>query len=109
MVVVYYNTESFISIIPRDVIIDTGLLSMFLINESSGERIEFPVVLESYVSGIITLDASQIATDTKSGETFKLEIKNGEDFVYLGRLINVDSNTDIQNYSKEKQTTSIFS
>jgi hypothetical protein len=109
MVVVYFNTESFIPILPRETITDTGLLTMFLTGESDNIRVEFPVVVESYVNGILTLNATQIAVVTKVSQTFKLEIKLGEDFVYLGRLINVDPNTDIQNYSPASQTTSIFS
>ncbi len=109
MVVVYYNISSLISVLPRYFVEDTGLLTLFLTNESDNVRTEFPVIVESYVNGILVLDATQIATDTKSGQSFKLEIKNGEDFVYLGRLMNVDPNTDIQNYSPASQTTSIFS
>jgi hypothetical protein len=108
MVVVYYNTPCLISILPRVFIEDTGLLTMFLTNESDNVTTEFPVIVDSYGS-ILVLDATQIAADTKTSQTFKLEIKNGEDFVYLGRLINVDPDTDIQNYSKASQTTSIFS
>lgn len=108
MVVVYSNTESFISILPRYTITDLNALTLFLTNESDNVRTEFTVAVESY-SNILTLDATQIASDTESGQTFKLEILNGTDFVYLGRLINVDQNTDIQNYSKANQSTSIFS
>jgi hypothetical protein len=109
MVVVYYNTPCSISVLPRETITDTGLLTMFLTSESDNVRTEFPVIVESYVNGILILDATQIAADTKASQTFKLEIKNEQDFVYLGRLINVDPDTDIQNYSKATQTTSIFS
>ncbi len=108
MVVVYKDTESFIPILPRETITDTELITMFLTGESDNIRVEFPVVVESYVNGILILNVTQIAVVTKVSQTFKLEIKIDEDFVYLGMLITVDSDTDIQNYSPASQTTSIF-
>jgi len=109
MVVIRKNTPSFISVIPRYTITDLNALTLFLTDESTDERTQHFFGIESYANGILKINASGIATDTESGQTFKLEILNGVDFVYLGRLINVDLNTDIQNYSKANQSTSIFS
>lgn len=109
MVVVYENNASEISIIPRYFISDTNLLSFFLTSESTNERTEVSLPVMSYTKGILTLDGTGVSSSTKTGQTFKLEAFFGLEIVYLGRLINVDFGTDIQNYSKASQSNSIFS
>lgn len=43
-----------------------------------------------------------------SRSKFEIKLKNHDEIIYLGKLLVLDADTDVQNYSNEKQSNSRF-
>lgn len=108
MKVVFFNGSEILPIIPRKAIANTLLLSLYLTSESDDIRTLYTFTVNSYINGILKINTTSFSSLLKLGQTYKIELLDGLNLIYLGRLIVVDNNTDIQNYSRALQSNSLF-
>ncbi|WP_165579367.1 hypothetical protein [Flavobacterium sp. ABG] len=85
------------------------MLSVTLTNELTNTKIELSFT--SIISGAyLTIILNTIPNDFTSGNKYAIEINNitSQSIIYLGKLMIVDENTDIQNYAYATQSNSRF-
>lgn len=108
MKVVYLNSSGIITLLPREIISNINNLSLFLTSEFDDNRLNYSFTVNSYVNGVLKINTNLFSSLLELGKTYKLELLELDKIVYLGKLIVVDENTDVQNYSRSNQSNSIF-
>jgi hypothetical protein len=108
MKIVFINSADTISLIPRSTIANTNTLELYLTSEGDNVKGNYIFSVNSYMNGILRINTVSFSSLLKLGQTYKIELLDGVKLVYLGRLIVVDQNTDIQNYSRSLQSNSLF-
>jgi hypothetical protein len=94
------------SVIPRiyPIISDTIILS--LKNEMTG--LEIIPGITFTIDDKLNISITTQPADFKTQNKYEISLKNGADLIYLGKMIILDSNTNIQNYEFNSQTSSRF-
>jgi hypothetical protein len=108
MKIVFINNADTISLVPRSTIANTNTLELYLTSESDNVKGNYVFSVNSYTNGVLRINTVSFSSLLKLGQTYKIELLDGVKLVYLGRLIVVDQNTDIQNYSRSLQSNSLF-
>lgn len=81
-------------------------INIILKNENSGLVIELPTTWTYSKQRLnFTFD---IDPDFKAGNHYQITLKNGSNVIYLGNLLIVKQNTNIQNYTPSTQRTQRF-
>ena len=95
------------SLIPRKYHIISDILTLNLRNEITG------VVINPAITFIVTDKLNITLTtqplDFKTQNKYEVTILNGSEIIYKGKLIVLESGTDVQNYNYGSQTTSKYS
>lgn len=105
MKVLYIDNDLNFSLIPRKYPKITDTLSVTLRNENTDLKIvsNFSFSINEKLN--ITLENH---SDFKASNKYEVEIKNDGDIIYLGKLLFLEQNTDVQNYNYGSQSNSIF-
>ena len=94
------------SLIPRKYPIISDVLTLNLRNETTGDVIT-PAITFS-VDEKLNITITTQPTDFKTQNKYEVSILRGSEILYKGKLIVLESGTDIQNYNYGSQTTSKF-
>lgn len=106
MKVLFLNTELSFSVIPRKYPAEIEDILVTLKNENTGEYLtpSFSFTVDEKLN--ITLDSQP--QDFRSQNKYEVEIKNGSEIIYLGKIIVLEEETDVQNYEYGSQTNTRF-
>jgi hypothetical protein len=110
MKVIKLNQLEKFSCVPREYPNSTDNLSVKLVNELTNLSIEL-VFTFSLSASYLTIMITNIPTDFETGNKYEIMINNitqQDKTIYLGKLLIVDENTDIQNYDYQKQSNSRY-
>jgi len=107
MKVLFLTQALTFSLIPRKYPIISDTLTLDLRNETTGEVITPAITFTVTDKLNITITAQPL--DFKTQNKYEVTISNGSEIIYKGKLIVLDSGTDIQNYNYGSQTTSKYS
>lgn len=104
---VLFLTEPLIfSVIPRSYPLITDTIILSLRNEMT-DTVLTPAITFTVTDKLnITITAQP--SDFKSQNKYEVTIKNGTDLIYLGKMIILESGTDVQNYENSTQTNEKF-
>jgi len=109
MKVIKLNQVEEFSCVPRIYPNPSDTLGVSLTNELTNAKIDLSFT--SIISGAyLTIILNTIPSDFTSGNKYAIEINNitSQSIIYLGKLLIVDENTDIQNYAYSTQSNSRF-
>lgn len=109
MKVIKLNQVEEFSCVPRIYPKPSDALRVTLTNELTNTSIDLSFT--SIISGAyLTIIINTIPNDFTSGNKYAIEVYNitSQSIVYLGKLLIVDENTDIQNYAYKSQSNSRF-
>jgi len=105
---VLFLTEALeFSLIPRKYPIISDDLTLDLRNETTGTVIT-PAITFS-VNDKLNITITEQPLDFKTQNKYEVTISNDSEIIYKGKLIVLDSGTDVQNYNYGSQTTSKYS
>ena len=105
MKVLFIDSNLNFSLIPRKYPLITDELSVKLRNENTNVEIisNFSFSLNDKLN--ITLENH---SDFRVSNKYEVEIKNNNEIIYLGKLLFLEQNTDVQNYTYGSQSDSKF-
>ena len=107
MKVIELNTPIEVPLIPRVMPLMGDLITIQLINEFTNLVINLPTIWTySKQRLIISFDENQ--PDFKIGNKYQITLKNGANVIYMGNLLIVKENTNLQNYTPSSQITQRF-
>ena len=95
------------SLIPRKYPIISDVLTLNLRNETTGVVINPAITFTVTDKLNITITAQPL--DFKTQNKYEVTILKGSEIIYKGKLIVLESGTDVQNYNYGSQTTSKYS
>ena len=95
------------SLIPRKYPIISDILTLNLRNETTGVVINPAITFTVTDKLNITITAQPL--DFKTQNKYEVTILKGSEIIYKGKLIVLESGTDVQNYNYGSQTTSKYS
>ena len=106
MKVLFLDSPLVIYLKPRIYNIDISDVAISLRNEMTGEILEpnISMVLGEYLE--ITILNKPAAF--KSQQKYEIVVFAGDELIYTGKLIILETGTDIQNYEYESQSTARF-
>lgn len=105
---VLFLTEALeFSLIPRKYPIISDDLTLDLRNETTGTVIS-PAITFS-VTEKLNITITEQPLDFKTQNKYEITISSDSEIIYKGKLIVLDSGTDVQNYNYGSQTTSKYS
>ena len=107
MKVLFLETALEFSLIPRKYPIISDTLTLDLRNENTGEVITPAITFT--VTDKLNITLTTQPTDFKTQNKYEVTISNGSEIIYKGKLIVLESGTDVQNYNYGSQTTSKYS
>lgn len=104
---VLFLTEALnFSAIPRVYPLVTDTLTLTLRNEQTDIIITPGVTFT--VTDKINITITDQPADFKPQNKYEVTIKNGSELIYLGRMIILESGTDVQNYENATQSNERF-
>jgi len=104
---VLFLTEALIfSAIPSKYPLETDTIILSLRNELTDVIITPAITFTVTDKFNITITAQP--ADFKTQNKYEVNIKNGTDLIYLGRMIILESGTDVQNYKYSTQSNEKF-
>lgn len=106
MKVLFLNTELKFSLIPRTFPLLIDNLVLNLRNEITNVELN-PSITFTITDKLNIIIASQ-PSDFKSQNKYEIELKNGTDVIYLGKLLILEQGTNVQNYEYGSQTKTRF-
>lgn len=106
MKVLFLTQALTFSLIPRKYPIISDTITLNLRNETTGTVIT-PAITFS-VNDKLNITITTQPTDFKTQNKYEVSILKGSEIIYKGKLIVLESGTDIQNYNYGSQTTSKF-
>ncbi len=106
MKVLFFDTPLIFNLIPRVYPLITDTLTLNLRNESSNEAISPAVTFIISEKLEITITAQPV--DFKTQNKYEIELKNGTDVIYRGKMIILAEGTDVQNYEYITQPNAKF-
>jgi uncharacterized protein (DUF1697 family) len=83
------------------------LISIQLTNEFTDLLIELPVFW-TYEKQRLCVSFENANADFKIGNKYQIVLKNGANIIYMGNLLIVRQNTNLQNYTPSNQTPQRF-
>jgi len=105
---VLFLTETLeFSAIPRKYPNISDTLTLDLRNENTGEVITPEITFT--VTDKLNITITTQPTDFKTQNKYEVSVFNDAEIIYKGKLIVLESGTDIQNYNYGSQTTSKYS
>jgi hypothetical protein len=106
MKVLFLDSELILKVIPRifPSLVDT--LTLNLVNENSGVVITPDITFE--ITDKLEITIINEPTDFKTQNKYSIELKNGSEIIYLGKLITLENGTNVQNYEYGSQTNARF-
>jgi hypothetical protein len=108
MKVLFLTEDLIFSLIPRIYPLITDDITLSLRNEQTDVVIEPEITFTVTDKLNITITANP--ADFKTQNKYEVNIKNGEDLIYSsGKMIVLESGTDIQNYENSTQSNEKFS
>lgn len=110
MKVIKLNQLEQFKCVPRQYPNSTDELSVKLKNELTDTTIDL-VFTFSVSTSYLTIGITDVPADFESGNKYEITIRNitnNNSLVYLGKLLIVDENTDVQNYEYKQQSNSRF-
>lgn len=110
MKVIKLNQWEQFKCVPRLYPNSTDELSVKLKNELTNTMIDL-VFTFSVSASYLTVAITDVPADFESGNRYEITISNitnNNSLVYLGELLIVDENTDVQNYEYKQQSNSRF-
>lgn len=107
MKVLFLDETLIFSLIPRKYPNISDTLTLDLRNENTGVVIN-PAITFS-VDDKLNITLTTQPTDFKTQNKYEVTVLNGSEIIYKGKLIVLESGTDIQNYNYGSQTTSKYS
>jgi len=107
MKVLFLNNPLIINLIPRKYPIISDVLTLNLRNENTGVVINPAITFSVDDKLNITLTTQPL--DFKTQNKYEVTVLKGGEIIYKGKLIVLESGTDIQNYNYGSQTTSKYS
>lgn len=105
MKVLFIDNDLNFSLIPRKYPQITDTLSVTLRNENTDFKIVSNFSFSVNEKLNITLENH---SDFKVSNKYEVEIRNDGVIIYLGKLLFLEQNTDVQNYNYGSQSNSIF-
>lgn len=104
---VLFLTEALnFSVIPREYPLIADNIILSLRNEMT-DTVITPAITFTVTDKLnITITAQP--SDFKSQNKYEVTIKNGANVIYLGKMITLESGTDVQNYENSTQTNERF-
>ena len=96
MKAIFLNTPFEFYFIPRNFPVETDTLSLSLRNEFDGTILTPTVFFEVGQRIKITIDSQSFF---KAFEKYEVEIKNGNEIIYLGKMIVLNEGENTQNYN----------
>ena len=97
MKVLILNSVLRFALIPRKYTKNSQNFSLHLRNEMTG--LEFTANCKYLIQEKIYVTILEQPTDFKFRNKYEIELKNGTETLYLGKLIILEQGTDIQNYN----------
>ena len=107
MKVLFLTEPLVISLIPRKYPIISDVLTLNLRNEITGLVINPAITFT--VTDKLNITITVQPTDFKTQHKYEVTILKGSAIIYKGKLIVLESGTDIQNYNYGSQSTSKYS
>jgi hypothetical protein len=107
MKVLFLETALEFSLIPRKYPFISDNLTLSLRNETTGIVINPAITFIVSDKLNITLTAQPL--DFKTQNKYEVTLLNDAEIIYKGKLIVLESGTDVQNYNYGSQTTSRYS
>lgn len=110
MKVIKLNQLEQFKCVPRQYPNSTDELSVKLKNELTNTVIDL-VFTFSVSTSYLTIAITDVPADFESGNRYEItitNITNNNNLVYLGKLLIVDENTDVQNYEYKQQSNSRY-
>lgn len=105
MKVLFIDTDLNFSLIPRKYPLITDILSVTLRNEDTNLTIISNFSFSVNDKLHITLENH---SDFKTQNKYEVKIKNANEIIYIGKLLFLEENTDVQNYNYGSQSESKF-
>lgn len=93
-------------LIPRIYPLSTDPVTLSLTNEQTGEVLNPSITF--VVAEKLSITITTQPTQFRSLDKYDITVKNGETVIYLGKMIILDSGTDIQNYKTSSQQNGRF-
>ncbi len=106
MKVLFIDAPLIFYLIPRVYPLITDTLTLNLRNESSNATITPAVTFVINEKLEITITVQP--TDFKTQNKYEIELKNGTDVIYRGKIIILAQGTDVQNYEYSSQPNAKF-
>lgn len=107
MKVLFLNNPLDFSLIPRKYPNISDELTLILRNENTNEQIT--PVFSFVVTDKLQITITEQPLDFKTQNKYEVTVLNDSEIIYKGKLIVLDSGTDVQNYNYGSQTTSKYS
>lgn len=107
MKVIELNTPVEVALIPRVMPLAGDLIDLILENENSNLVINLPTTWARAKNRLV-ISFDNDHADFKAGNHYKMTLKNGANVIYIGNLLIVKENTNIQNYTPSTQKTQRF-
>lgn len=106
MKVLFLETPLEFSVIPRKYPNISDTLTLNLRNENTGEVITPEITF--IVSQKLDITLTNQPLEFKTQNKYEITISNDSEIIYKGKLIVLDSGTDVQNYNYGSQSTSKY-
>lgn len=107
MKVLFLTEDLTFYIIPRVYPELADTLTLSLRNEFTDEIIT-PLVSFQTLSGQLAVKITQQPADFKTQNKYEVILKNGSNVIYLGKILILESGTDVQNYEYNTQSNARF-
>jgi len=105
MKVLFLETPYTFSLIPRVYPLESDTLILSLRNEIT-DTVSTPDITFTVTDKVNVTIVELLGL--KSKDKFEIELKNGSEIIYLGKLIVLDENTNVQNYEYGSQQNARF-
>ena len=106
MKVLFLGEPLIIDFIPRIYPETADVLTLSMRNESSNVELTPTITHTTTTRTEITLTSQP--TDFKTRSKYEIEVKNGSKTIYRGKVLILESGTDIQNYEYQSQSDAKF-
>lgn len=104
MKILFLNTPFTFSLVPR--ILPTSNVTVILRNEMTGILITETLPF-TFLKGKIYITLSS-NSDFTTQNKYEVEVKELDKTIYRGKLMILEENTDVQNYTQETQTNKMY-
>ncbi len=104
---VLFLTETLVfSLIPREYPVATDTLVLILRNEQTKAVITPDITFT--VTDKLNITITDQPADFKTQNKYEINVKNGQDLIYFGKMIILEAGTDVQNYEYATQSNKRF-